>query len=933
MKKLYLFILALVVVNTIWAQQKVKGIIYDAADNNTPLIGASVYYTDKGGTHGTISDINGAYELDVPEGGVVLICSYLGYDTQNISLIISRRGITQNIYLKPTVNALDEVVVSVGRFEQKLSDITVSMNVLKAADIARQDPSDLRATLATIPGVEITDKQPSIRSGSGWTYGVGSRTLIMVDGMSVLTPGVGEINWNSIPMENIEQVEVIKGASSVLYGSSALNGIINVRTSRPGLEPTTRVNLYLGFYGNPARESNKWWNSDSWKNDKFPVKPMLRDNLLSGVNSPIYEGFDISHTRRIGNFDVSGALDWFADEGYREKDFNRRLRLGGSITYHDPNVQGLNYGANVNFLSNKYGDFFLWRSPDEAYRPSPMSNMGREGNTFYIDPFVNYSNAKNNTTHRIKGRFFNRADKLVTSPTDLQLADIATNMGMNVSQLMGMSQADLVRMGSTLVQPLWKQDLSGFMNALGNIGKELFPTATSADYMDLIAWAMARQPLPFGDGDLDVNKIINWLGSEPTVTNVNQKSDKTLLYNLDYQFSKTYDGGTQLTAGATYEHIYARSANMATSHQSDNAALFFQYDRKFWDKLNLSLGVRLEYYRVDDHYKEAQTRVLGMDMPFKPVFRGGLNYQLADYSFLRASFGQGYRYPSLTEKYIRRDIGGIGGYPNNKLKAESGFNAEIGFKQGYKLGPFKGFIDVAGFYTQYKDMIEFNIGLFNNDTYEYVDNLMQVVSMLLAGQTPGIGAQFSNVSDARIYGVDFSVMGLCEFGPSSRLTYNLGYVFTQPEDMNYKETNAKEAAYTDPLQFKSKSNNSKYLKYRQKHSLKGVFDFEWKRISLGTNLLWRSKTLAVDYFMVDERTKAEPDIMDYVRNLLFGDLHSYWMDNNKGAFTMDLRAGVKVSNHFQVQFNVNNVFNKEYSFRPMDVSAPRTFVMQVTAKF
>ena len=53
--------------------------------------------------------------------------------------------------------------------------------------------------------------------------------------MSVLSPQNGVINWNSVPLENVQQVEVIKGASSVLYGSSALNGIINIRTARPGL--------------------------------------------------------------------------------------------------------------------------------------------------------------------------------------------------------------------------------------------------------------------------------------------------------------------------------------------------------------------------------------------------------------------------------------------------------------------------------------------------------------------------------------------------------------------------------------------------------------------------------------------------------------------------------------------------------------------------
>ena len=57
------------------------------------------------------------------------------------------------------------------------------------------------------------------------------------------------IRDSTIPLENVEQVEVIKGASSVLYGSSALNGIINIRTARPGLTPKTRFMAYVGVYG------------------------------------------------------------------------------------------------------------------------------------------------------------------------------------------------------------------------------------------------------------------------------------------------------------------------------------------------------------------------------------------------------------------------------------------------------------------------------------------------------------------------------------------------------------------------------------------------------------------------------------------------------------------------------------------------------------
>mgnify|MGYP000827970533 FL=1 len=170
------------------------------------------------------------------------------------------------------------------------------MDVVKAGDIARQAPTDISSTLRTLPGVDIVDKQPSIRGGSGWTYGVGARSQILVDGMSTLNPKTGEINWNTVPLENIEQIEVIKGASSVLYGSSALNGIINIRTARPGLTPKTRFSAYVGIYGDAENDEYQWSDKSFWKEDKYSVKPILRGSLLSGVRNPIYEGFDLSHS-------------------------------------------------------------------------------------------------------------------------------------------------------------------------------------------------------------------------------------------------------------------------------------------------------------------------------------------------------------------------------------------------------------------------------------------------------------------------------------------------------------------------------------------------------------------------------------------------------------------------------------------------------------
>ena len=92
---------------------------------------------------------------------------------------------------------------------------------------------------------------------------------------------------------NISQIEVVKGAASVLSGSSALSGSVNIRTAYPGAKPKTKINLYSGFYSKPDQEGATWWN-------KYPG--------IFGAN--------FLHSQMFGNLDlvVGGNINF--DHGY-----------------------------------------------------------------------------------------------------------------------------------------------------------------------------------------------------------------------------------------------------------------------------------------------------------------------------------------------------------------------------------------------------------------------------------------------------------------------------------------------------------------------------------------------------------------------------------------------------------------------------------------
>ena len=711
-------------------------------------------------------------------------------------------------------------------------------------------------------------------------------------------------------------MEVIKGASSVLYGSSALNGVINVRTQRPGLKPETKISGYVGIYDN------------------------YKEYAYTGARLPLYYGAEASHARRVGNFDVSGAISGFKDEGFRQQSFNDRVRLGGNLTYHQPMEAGkyMTMGANVNYVANQYGDFFIWRSPKDPIHPSPLTNMGRKEHNFNIDPFWNYDNADNGTSHKLRARFYLTSDNLTTPSATMTTEELAkwAVQSFDMDKVKGyydqyksytdggMSAKDaIVLTFQEVAIPVMNEDwLDAVKSGINLVQNGLGYTGTIAELQDVVAYAM--------------NLLSDQNPTRPELT-----------YNgyLDYQFAKQWNSGVRLTTGVNWNHI-TNTANVTGTHHTDNVAAYLQYDHRIADKLSLSAGMRLEYYRMDDHYKEANIQIGKWLCPVRPVFRAGLNWEIYKAGFLRASFGQGYRNPSITEKFARKDIGGVGVYPNHDIKPESGFNAEIGYKQLYKFGPITGTLDVAAFYTEYRNMIEYQFGLFRNSDFSMINSMDDVVSEAqniiddimatksLSNAGIGIGAQFVNVNHARIYGAEISTAGKVDITKDMGLRYTIGYTFTQPEDVDNAKRIEEEKTYTDPLQMKNKSNDSKYLKYRNKHSFKTSIDYNYKWFSLGVNMMYRSKMLAVDYIMVDEREKAEPDLMDYVRDFVFGyedgvSLHDYWMEHNTGVFTMDLRASVRFKEHVEVQFLINNLLNAEYSFRPMALAAPRTFVCRM----
>ena len=282
---------------TIMQQQnlKVSGVVTDEAGEH--IIGVSVLV--KGTTLGNITDLNGRFSLDVPEGSILEI-SYIGYKTQSIK---AQRE-PMNIVLKEDAQKLDEVVV-VGFGTQKKVNLTGSVSAVTGDDISKRPVANAAILLqGQIPGLRVNQGlgQPggegtSFRiRGQGTFSSAGSDPLILINGV----PG----SMTNLDPSVIESVSVLKdAASAAIYGARAANGVILVTTKQGAVGDK----VHISYHGNvglhtPTKLYDRVTNSVeymelanlAWKNSGTG-KQYTQDQInlyRNNVGDPQYPNFD-----------------------------------------------------------------------------------------------------------------------------------------------------------------------------------------------------------------------------------------------------------------------------------------------------------------------------------------------------------------------------------------------------------------------------------------------------------------------------------------------------------------------------------------------------------------------------------------------------------------------------------------------------------------
>lgn len=702
-----------------------------------------------------------------------------------------------NIKLSEPFTDLQTVVVSAGRRKQAIEEVPVSMEIIRPELIDNKGITSLDQAIEQTPGVSTFDGQVSIRGGSGFSYGAGSRVLLLWNGMPLLSGYAGDTQWNAIPMEQASQIEVMKGASSVLHGSGALNGIIALTEKEPGTTPETKVKLQYGIYDNPIRASLKWWDT----NPMTQQVEVYRGHMFKNI------GYTISST-------------FFHDGGYKAGETEYRGRVSGSLYFRPQKWKKVKAGIGYNYQVQKTGNFIIWESDSLGYTPQggvDTSNAASTltynlGHRLFLDPYIKMIDKYNNR-HSFKNRVY------------------------------------YVKNGIS--------------------------------------------------------------GSE------GQSSAATIYYS-DYQFQKEYANGFTLTSGISNISNVVRS-ELVGDHTSNNIAAYTQVEHHMGD-FDFTAGLRLEYFTMDGERGDSDFMISKKDstiLPFYPVARSGFHYKLAEFTHLRASIGQGIRYPAVGERFIQTSVGALNIFQNPALTPEIGWAGEIGFKQGVRIGDWKGMLDISGFVNEYQNMIEFTFGIYNplnGDAVNAVQGDPVYDALTDQGYTiyDLIGFRAQNAEAARITGIDFSFNSFGSIGDVEIVSL-MGYTYMNPISLN-----------TDSLYRLTWSDTTEnILKYRYRHLVKVDVEVSYKKFSSGISLRYGGFMKNID--RVFEESIGGTYILP--------GLKEYRQIYNRGNLVIDYRIGYKLNDNYRLGFMVNNLLNSEYTSRPGDIQPPRNFSLQVQMKF
>ena len=427
----FFFFLNFLLCSSINAQSTtIEGKITDATGMSLP----GVNINEKGTKNGTSTDFEGSFKINVSNSNAILIISYLGFQTQEVSVA----GKTKiNVSLAEQSNALTEVVV-VGYGSVKKTDLTGSVSTISAATITERNTiSPLEAIQGSTPGVQISSSTG--RAGDGFKVVIrGNNSLIADSSNSTMVGSSPLYVVDGVPMDGIDflnpqdiaRMDVLKDASSAaIYGSRGSNGVIIV-TTKSGTSAKAGISVTFDTsYGNKTATrlpnmmtGEQWWKfhqvayMSATPQTQTPAQlaalagnqsPLLVSRANSGYNFDWYDAVLKSGMTENNYLNITGRSDSGlsynlgfgiqSDRGLIENDSTDKysFKLGLNHKINDKFSTGVN--VTIARLDNQLGSDLAMQ---DAFRLSPLMSpwaidaAGNEqvGTLFFLPGKLTYPN-------------------------------------------------------------------------------------------------------------------------------------------------------------------------------------------------------------------------------------------------------------------------------------------------------------------------------------------------------------------------------------------------------------------------------------------------------------------------------------------------------------------------------------------------------------
>ncbi len=362
------------------AQGSITGSVH-RADNDEPLLGVNVLVQNT--FMGTTTDIDGQFTIDqLNPGEYTLVISMIGFKKYvERGIIVSDEISDIDIQLAQDVLSAPHVVVTASRQVQDVMELPVSMSVIGPRKIHDRAAVNLVEVLKFEPGISSIRGQLNIRGTSGYTLGVGDRSLLLIDGVPVLGSGAGNITWTMVPISEIDHVEIIRSGGSALYGSSALGGVVNILTKNAPTKAETRFRLKSGMYSEPKYKQWQWRSQPG-----------------------LFNYLDLTHSRPIGKHSAWVRFHKAKSDGYKRQGWTDANNITGKVKFNF----GERYNASLfaNYYSDKTALASQWKNAANPFSaPSGEEDDYTEGTKLHLNGFFNMI-LSDKTVIKLKGSMY-----------------------------------------------------------------------------------------------------------------------------------------------------------------------------------------------------------------------------------------------------------------------------------------------------------------------------------------------------------------------------------------------------------------------------------------------------------------------------------------------------------------------------------------------